>query len=408
MIISAHIIFYTLVVFGQLIPFFLILINLSILSYLLYQQKQTPKTLLAWGIPNDTILNINLSIFILVLATLLLKASLFPYGGWDAWAIWNLKARFIFLGADQWKNMLDPVLMHTNNHYPFLLPLMNAWIWCFGNTASHWVPLTTSVIFALLLPMLLGLSLYITTKHKFSFIPAFLMAFLPLYQLLSISQYADLLVAFYLLCIFTCFHMANEQKSPSLFFLTGIFCGSISFIKDEGLVSSILIAVLITFSIFTNKNITNEKNKILKNFILGSGLALIPAVFFNIFIRPENLRFINGLTSTSDPTSWQRLLFTIAAYFIEILKLNWQGLWFIILGGILLSFKTLYKTNTQKLIINFLICYLTIITINYFINTHYPISFWINTSLNRILMTLVPTLLFMTFYSIFLSQNKKG
>lgn len=31
-----------------------------------------------------------------------------PHGGWDAWAVWNLKARFVFRGGEAWTNVFSP------------------------------------------------------------------------------------------------------------------------------------------------------------------------------------------------------------------------------------------------------------------------------------------------------------
>ena len=43
-----------------------------------------------------------------------------PYGGWDAWAIWNLKARFLFFGIDDgaWAQMFAPEVVWNHPDYP--------------------------------------------------------------------------------------------------------------------------------------------------------------------------------------------------------------------------------------------------------------------------------------------------
>lgn len=50
-----------------------------------------------------------------------------PDGSWDAWAIWNLKARLIYYGA--WAAIPDPALAYAHPDYPLLLPILTALGW---------------------------------------------------------------------------------------------------------------------------------------------------------------------------------------------------------------------------------------------------------------------------------------
>src|SRR3989338_337516 len=51
-----------------------------------------------------------------------------PYGtGLDVWAIWKLKARFIFSG--DWSGIFSPVLEYSHTDYPIFYPLMLCWGW---------------------------------------------------------------------------------------------------------------------------------------------------------------------------------------------------------------------------------------------------------------------------------------
>jgi hypothetical protein len=65
---------------------------------------------------------------------LAISAHYYPLGGWDAWSCWSLKAKFIFLGQENWKDVLSPGLWRSNTHYPLLWPLINVWFWDLGGT----------------------------------------------------------------------------------------------------------------------------------------------------------------------------------------------------------------------------------------------------------------------------------
>ena len=50
-------------------------------------------------------------------------ARAFPHGSVDAWAIWNVHARFLFRGsAGGWQNMFVPAEMQGHPDYPLLVP----------------------------------------------------------------------------------------------------------------------------------------------------------------------------------------------------------------------------------------------------------------------------------------------
>ena len=78
------------------------------------------------------------------------QRPLLPSGGWDAWSCWNLKAKFIFLGHENWKDVLAPGLWRSNTHYPLLWPLINVWFWDLGGHFDQAVPMLNSIVFALL------------------------------------------------------------------------------------------------------------------------------------------------------------------------------------------------------------------------------------------------------------------
>ena len=52
-----------------------------------------------------------------------------PHGGWDGWAIWNLRAKFLAGPGDSWRNALSPELVRTHPDYPLLVS---------GFIASNW------------------------------------------------------------------------------------------------------------------------------------------------------------------------------------------------------------------------------------------------------------------------------
>ena len=82
------------------------------------------------------------------LATFASQSIVFPHGEWDAWAIWNLRARFFFHGfPDLWRNAFDVALSDSHPNYPLLLPLSIARVWTFAGADSVGVPVVWAAAF---------------------------------------------------------------------------------------------------------------------------------------------------------------------------------------------------------------------------------------------------------------------
>ncbi len=61
-----------------------------------------------------------------------------PHGSWDAFNIWNLKARFMFRLPHGWQKILPSQLGYSHLDYPFLLPVSvtRVWNWVGSDTAT--------------------------------------------------------------------------------------------------------------------------------------------------------------------------------------------------------------------------------------------------------------------------------
>ncbi len=244
---SAQIIFYTLFIIGHYnstaiwIGHGIVLVILIAANFLVF--KKDPASMFP-KLPSDQIGWISFVIMSLILIPLWREAHFYPFGGWDAWACWNLKAKFIFLGGDNWKNMLDPSMWRSNNQYPFLLPLMNAWGWSFYNNPSVSVPISNAILFTFLTASMMFWGLKNSIKDIRSVIPPLVLFTIPFINTLSISQYSDIVLAFYLLGSFVCLICARKEQSIPLAIISGLLCGAMSFTKTEGSLACLLIAGL--------------------------------------------------------------------------------------------------------------------------------------------------------------------
>lgn len=71
--------------------------------------------------------------------------SALPHGDWDAWAIWNQKARFLYRGGTAWADVL--AIGWSQPSHPLLLPLTVARLWTYAGSEFTIVPAALGILF---------------------------------------------------------------------------------------------------------------------------------------------------------------------------------------------------------------------------------------------------------------------
>jgi hypothetical protein len=72
---------------------------------------------------------------LLTVATWLMLHAAAPHGEWDAWSIWNLRARFLFRAAEL-SSAFSPLIEWAHPDYPLLVPGVIALLWHAGGGES--------------------------------------------------------------------------------------------------------------------------------------------------------------------------------------------------------------------------------------------------------------------------------
>lgn len=81
-----------------------------------------------------------------VVAAFARYAWMAPHGDWDAWAIWNHHARFLYRGGAAWRAGFSPELVWSHPDYPVLVPAAIARLWAYS-AESRAVPAIVSGAF---------------------------------------------------------------------------------------------------------------------------------------------------------------------------------------------------------------------------------------------------------------------
>jgi len=408
---SGFLVFLSLVALNQLQVHFVLFIHiLIILSLSLYFIiKKIP--IIRFDKKDTKYIFCIIPIIIAILPFIIIEAQFNPFGGWDAWSIWNLKAKFILLGKENWSNIFKPSILCSNPHYPILLPCINAWVWSTLNKPIPQGPMITGLFFTFSLFGILFESLRKWTSTLWAAAGTLFLISSPFFIKLAINQYCDIIIGFYLLCSFIfILYATSSSNNHNFYILCGICLGLLSFSKNEGLVLAALIGFWALIGIVSNK----KTNKI-KSFIcltVSSIVALIPFTIFQLLYSSKDITFINGLTSTIKPVTLNRLKIILFRFYLEFKQDSWNGLLILIFIGVLIIlFKTIIKKNKSifqsSIIPSTVLCYLIIIIAYYFTNTLLEPIWWMNNSLNRILFTLIPSVVLWIGLCLESSDNRK-
>lgn len=158
-----------------------------------------------------------------------------PHGEWDAWAIWNQRARFLHRAGVDWRAALEPGAALGQPDYPLALPLMVARLHAFAGE-SLLSPQLVAALFTLAAPPILAGAVARRAGPLAGAAAGLLLLATSAWLDLGAMQYADVPVATLLLLGAAAAGEALERPAPRVEALAGgLALGVAGFTKDEGL-----------------------------------------------------------------------------------------------------------------------------------------------------------------------------
>lgn len=159
-----------------------------------------------------------------------------PEGEWDAVAIWNMKAKFLFLGGKDWKVLFSPAMMSSHLAYPLMLPFFVAHSWLYmGDISQVHALLAQNLILAALLT---SLFVFVTViSNQFLGLVAVSSVMLSRWFTRHASwQYSDLLLGLWILqATFPLFYFYTRGRvMVGSVLLSAVCAGTACLVKNEG------------------------------------------------------------------------------------------------------------------------------------------------------------------------------
>jgi hypothetical protein len=192
----------------------------------------------------DRVLKIAFAVvFCAALYSTVLRSIVHPHGeGWDAFAIWNLHARFLFRAGDHWRDGFSPLIPWSHPDYPLLLPGAVAHFWTALGRESTSVPAIIGVAFSFATVGLLVSSLAILCGKTSAMLGGLALLSTPFFVEQGLSQYADIPLSFFFLATMVLLQLYSVRNTDEpvrprlgLLILAGLAVGFAVWTKNEGM-----------------------------------------------------------------------------------------------------------------------------------------------------------------------------
>lgn len=316
-----------------------------------------------------------------------------PHGGWDAFAMWNLKANFLSNNVNFWSSSNTELVKYIHVDYPLLLPSAISFL--------SFSPLPQIAPIFLCLLFTIGTSLlFLDPIFTVLSSPKRLMACLVLMVNLSFlkfgsNQYADIPLAFFLLAGILSILKARESHNLKLYLLAGMFLGAQLWTKNEGALYLVLLVLITSFSIITNRDL-NKKRKAFVAILTGILPFLLTLFHFKTSVMVSNDLSINSpsdyLEKMTDSSRYLTILSRFTDTTVNLSSTIFQPvILFIIAIAVIYINRTSFQahSNTSSWLGWFLIVSIAAFFGIYLI-TPQNLNWHLNTSLNRIFMQVLP------------------
>ncbi len=327
-----------------------------------------------------------------------------PYGEWDAWALYNMKTKFMIAAGPQWQSIFNDLHWYTQPDYPLLLPSINVFHHAISGQDIPAVPMSTSIVLALMIGWLLFAAIREITGTIVAFAGSLVLMVNPFYIFQSTAQYADTLLGYYLLASIVCIHLTFLKHSKPMALISGLMLGYMTFSKNEGIVMSILLIIMFGLYTFTRRLPLVRKRQALSLIgclLIGYLLTSSPTIILKLFIAPKNKDIFGGLSAVHMKfLNWDGFMLIVNAFKYELTHKRWAFIWgFLAFLFVAANRKIVYKEC--KIYLTFFVLYMTVLCFIYLTTVNFELSWRLKSTVHRICYYLLPSLLFFCYYALF-------
>jgi hypothetical protein len=325
-----------------------------------------------------------------------------PHGEWDAWMNWDMRARMIFLGGETWRTAFSPALPWSHPDYPVLVPSLVVRAWLYAGMDTLAGPALVAATFAFGTVALLVAALAALRRPSQGLLAGMVLLSTPFFVRHATSLYADVPLGFFFLATAVCLALDGRHGATRRFATVAGFCAGLAmWTKNEGMLFTIaMVAGLMIAG-------RGEGRPAARSRLIAFGAGLLPVLLVVIgfkiaFAPPNDLLSTLGIERTlGRVTSPERYLTVLRAYVVHIGTFGNNGL-----GGVVwvlaLCFAAL-GLSREEIVRPWLraagVGLILLLTGHFmvFVSMADELSRLLQSSLDRLLLQLWPTALFLGF-----------
>jgi hypothetical protein len=359
-------------------------VEIGTLAWILYdlfrQRNSAPTAQPPSSFPGNMALMAALGLaLVLVISAISGSWDANPQGNWDAWAIWNLRARFLAAGGSLAPRAWSPLLSSTHPEYPLLTSAFVARAWTYSRSMTAAVPIAVSCLFFLALVSLATGGVAAWRSRSLGLLLGLSLVATPTLAHIVPDQYADLPLS----CYFAGALMMALLDRPML---AGLLAGLAAWTKDEGLLFALVF--LAAAALFRRSQ--------LPRLLSGAALGGAVVVFFKAILARGTASLLSaslpGLAQHLwDPARYRQVFSAMGSEFINMAA----GWYHPILPAFVLAIALRFEIQRRR---DALFCSLValFLFVGYFfvyIITPNDLTWQLQTSLSRLYLQFWPVLL---------------
>lgn len=166
-----------------------------------------------------------------------------PHGEWDAWAVYNMKARFLFRAGDNWRDLFSQPMEWASLDYPLLIPTAVAACWVLIGTETLVIPALVAMLFTLAIVGIAAYSVSALRGKTQGYLTGLVLLSTPYFITHGADQYSDIPIGFFFVATFALIALQDlvGKDDRHLLLLAGFTAGLSAWTKNEGLLFVIAI-----------------------------------------------------------------------------------------------------------------------------------------------------------------------